>query len=193
MPALRLPGATYAVPVPLDSTDVPSRLISGDENSRRASISRSACRLLCEHLRVLKAGWHTWQCARPGQAPEHTLLRSSSICPKGTAEQPALTSQQQTTVHLAHTQNHKRPSPDLWRACARLRASCSPAPAHWRRPGESAATRPATMPQTASATHQPVGHAVCLSSHLKLQIGLRAGLTPSPRLAKSCAAGYHAP
>ena len=38
MPALRLPGATYAVPVPLDSTDVPSRLISGDENSSRASI-----------------------------------------------------------------------------------------------------------------------------------------------------------
>ena len=51
MPVDRLPGAANAVPVPHDSADVPSRLNSGDENSRRASISRSACRLLCEHLR----------------------------------------------------------------------------------------------------------------------------------------------
>ena len=128
MPALRLPGATYAVPVPLDSTDVPSRLISGEENSRRASISRSACRLLCEHLREPQAGWQTY-----GRQPKRQGVHRSSLaktCPQSVAEESALTSQQQVTAPLTRTLRHRYFGTSLWRACARLRASCNPAPAH---------------------------------------------------------------
>ena len=80
MPALRLAGATYAVPVPLDSTDVPSRLNSGDENSSRASISRSACRLLCEHLPT--GPGLVGERAKGGQAPEHTALSCGQDLPE---------------------------------------------------------------------------------------------------------------
>lgn len=89
MPVLRLPGAAYTVPVPLDSTDVPSRLNSGDENSSRASISRSACRLLCEHLREPRAGQRQ---VEEGRAPKHTPLKSG----------PDLTSDSSARVRTGH-------------------------------------------------------------------------------------------